>query len=87
MCTIASLLFVTMFAYNAVPGQTDGDPGTSRCGRNRPGQVALSRDLWGMGFLCGEPVLVNGQRFIAWAAMAAHHRMSVDVLVPSTLVR
>jgi len=81
MCTLAALIVVTAFAYNAVPGQTDSDPGTSRCGRTRPGQVALSLDLWARGFLCGEPVTVNGRRYVVWDAMAAFHRSSVDVLV------
>lgn len=82
MCSLAALIVVMAFAYNAVPGQTDGDPSTSRCGRTRPGQVALSQDLWRTGlFRCGDRVLVNGRAYVAWDAMAASHRMSVDVLV------
>ena len=81
-CGLATVLFVTAFAYNAVPGQTDGDPGTSRCGRTFVGQVALSQDLWRTGrFRCGDVVTVGGRRLVAWDAMAAQHRMSVDVLV------
>lgn len=80
-CTLATAIIVTMFAYNAVPGQTDSSPEISRCGKNRVNQVALSQDLWATGFRCGEAVLVNGRRYVVWDAMAAFHRNSVDVLV------
>ena len=49
-------------AYNGVVQQTDQDPKTASCGRNRPDGLALSRDLFfsadGSKHLCGTKVRV-----------------------------
>lgn len=49
-------------AYNGVPQQTDSDPKTASCGRNRADGLALSQDLFfdaaGSKHLCGTKVRV-----------------------------
>lgn len=74
-------------AYSAHASQTDSTPRLSACGRTRPGQIGVSRDLLKI-FPCGTMVkvtLANGRTFVGpvWDSMAPRWYRAVDVLVPT----
>jgi len=48
-------------AYNAVPEQTDNEPGINACRKNpRIGRVAVSQDLFYKGWTCGKWIAIKG---------------------------
>lgn len=78
-------------AYNALPGQTSGNPDIAACGANRPNQVALSQDLFFLkdgGNRCGERidiVLRSGRVIhgVVWDTMNSRYHMAADILMGS----
>lgn len=78
-------------AYNAHVAQTDGDPFTSSCGPNLPGQIAVSRDLLfneaGSKYLCGRTATIvtsRGEVFpdvVVWDTMNARYTLTADILM------
>ena len=78
-------------AYNALPGQTSGNPDIAACGTNRPNQVALSQDLFFLkdgGNRCGESidiVLRSGRVIhgVVWDTMNSRYHMAADILMGS----
>ncbi|WP_414040130.1 hypothetical protein ACJU26_13445 [Acidithiobacillus sp. M4-SHS-6] len=78
-------------AYNALPYQSNGDPGMSACGPTRPGQIALSQDLFlrkNGSNRCGERIdiilpsgtIIHG---IVWDTMSPRYHMAADILMGS----
>jgi len=54
---------VVASAYNSLPDQTTGDPAVTACGdRLEPGMrlIAVSRDLFADGLVCGARVSIEG---------------------------
>lgn len=78
-------------AYNALPSQTNGNPGMSACGPTRPGQIALSPDLFlrrNGSNRCGEKIdiilpsgtIIHG---VVWDTMSPRFHMAADILMGS----
>ncbi|MDD2749887.1 MULTISPECIES: hypothetical protein [Acidithiobacillus] len=78
-------------AYNALPSQTNSNPGMSACGPTRPDQIALSPDLFfrsNGSNRCGEKiniVLSSGKIIhgIVWDTMNPRYHMAADILMGS----
>jgi hypothetical protein len=73
--------------YQAVPEQTDDDPFTSSCGRNRPNQVAVSRDLMNTIVKCGSIIQAWSDtegylgEYVVWDVTNARFTDTLDILV------
>ncbi|PKY10832.1 hypothetical protein B1757_07705 [Acidithiobacillus marinus] len=78
-------------AYNALPNQTNENPDMSACGPTRPGQIALSPDLFlrrNGSNRCGEKIdiilpsgtIIHG---VVWDTMSPRYHMAADILMGS----
>lgn len=86
ICSLALTVIVFVTAYSPRVSETDASPRITAClTRPEAGTVAVSQDLFGRrGWGCGDPILVNGRRYIVNDTMSPRMRTTVDVFIEST---